>query len=337
MNKFISNRNRRRGFTLVELLVVIGIIAVLISLLLPVITKAREAANRTACLSNLRQLGNLMRLYGVQYKDCVPIGASIGNPSTATYTSKDFTLSYQISRKATAGIPDSDTTSTVNPLGVRWQGYGLLIAAHLLGPITLPDQPNTPETSGQVFYCPSQNFAQNAFNNPANPWPPTTADCRGSYWCRGVDLGRMGQQLVWGQVQLVPPTGGHSPLDPWDIGTTGSTLPTDMTGTFPRVADFPKFAKLKSQAIVSDLFYSYDRLNTGHAKVGPKGMNRVPQGIINVLYANGSAKSVNVSNIYNPSNATVETSWDLYVVSFAASGIPLNDAERRIWLAIDKQ
>lgn len=63
---------RRRGFTLIELLVVIAIIAVLIALLLPAVQQAREAARRTQCRNNLKQLGLAMHNYSESFNAFPP-------------------------------------------------------------------------------------------------------------------------------------------------------------------------------------------------------------------------------------------------------------------------
>jgi prepilin-type N-terminal cleavage/methylation domain-containing protein len=66
-----SSRSRR-GFTLVELLVVIGIIALLISILLPALSKARKQANTVKCLANMKQMGNAIVLYTNDWKFMMP-------------------------------------------------------------------------------------------------------------------------------------------------------------------------------------------------------------------------------------------------------------------------
>jgi prepilin-type N-terminal cleavage/methylation domain-containing protein len=127
-------RGRRRAFTLVELLVVIGIIAVLISILLPSLNRAREAAKRTACLSNLRQLSDVFKLYGVQYKDATPIG----------YSNASRQVSYLLNNNGTA------TPHTVTAMG-------FLAMAGLC-------------KSPKMLYCPSEQDILFQYDTIQNVW-----------------------------------------------------------------------------------------------------------------------------------------------------------------------
>src|SRR5688500_6872989 len=122
MTNPIPRPPRTDGFTLVELLVVIGIIAILISLLLPALNKAREATNRAQCLSNLHQIDIMLRMYANLNADKVPLGFSSAGGATGSGTT------HFLSRSASGANAEPDQ----NPKRSRLVGLGLLFRVNIL-------------------------------------------------------------------------------------------------------------------------------------------------------------------------------------------------------------
>ncbi len=121
-----------RGFTLIELLVVIAIIAILIALLLPAVQQAREAARRTQCKNNLKQIGLAMHNYHDVFKTFPPGVIQIGNWTNCTIMSNGVAVPNTEARSwgwGTFILPYIDQAPLYNilrPDGCRMPNEGTL-------------------------------------------------------------------------------------------------------------------------------------------------------------------------------------------------------------------
>jgi len=164
-----------RGFTLVELLVVIGIIALLISILLPSLNRAREQANRIKCASNLRQIGLGIQMYSNENKGAFP----------RTYFDGAADPTILANNTGFATGTSFAQTGVASPVGTN-----NVCASFFL---VLKSQ----DLTSEVFVCPSSQAERDNFQG-------ATKDDRSNWTGDGVAGGPVAQHLSYSYIVPFP-------------------------------------------------------------------------------------------------------------------------------------
>jgi prepilin-type processing-associated H-X9-DG protein/prepilin-type N-terminal cleavage/methylation domain-containing protein len=200
--------SRRRAFTLVELLVVIGIIAVLVGILLPALNRAREAGQAAQCLSNLRQMNLALVMYAQAHRGYLPPTSCTGN--------------------LTLNIEGADRL-----VAVRWYGgvYGPGVSPNITnGTFYGPASPLAPYWgTASLAGCPSFQHVRDVFRPGYGPTSYAYSDYAGRSAIPPVAVGQKlskfrnasRKAVFWDSARVVSPSKTFD-RTPWGYPTTGN-------------------------------------------------------------------------------------------------------------------
>jgi prepilin-type N-terminal cleavage/methylation domain-containing protein len=271
---------RHAAFTLIELLVVIAIISLLISIMLPSVSRARERSRATVCLSNMRQIGVLMQAYTLvdATDQPIPIHLMMVRPTGSIWlwmTANDFTWGGSdgqciFVRDAGRDIWLSGGEHGYIPPGLDYPGYDM--ARRPLNKYVLNSAPTESDRNDMpIFECPSDG----GFGAASDDVPPSAL----SRTCYNV----FGNSYRANLYAFKDDTGAFS-LGPWGHRST----------TLPNPAEVVLFAEPPF----------YRMASSG----GVDWHNRA--GVANVFFADGGARVTRVGGDPGLSNQVAEK-WDL--------------------------
>ena len=176
-------RKRNRGFTLIELLVVIAIIAILVSLLLPAVQYAREAARRTQCINNLKQFGLALHNYLESYKDRFPPGSTYGANGEFSAWGAIPRLAPFIEQTQVYNALNTITTDALDPntglIASQDNSYNGLISQQNAQITTLNNQLTQEENQLEDEYAQMQALVEN-YTNEAQIFSSSSGSSSGS-------------------------------------------------------------------------------------------------------------------------------------------------------------